>query len=233
MSQFKQDQSSEYIDGEQAIKPHYVGQIPQWTVSIGILLAGVLEFLLPAQSIFGPSWLLLVLEICVLVPMWIFNFSGRILPYKVTRTLSLILLGLVTLALASSVLALIINLAGITAGNLLLRTAALLWLSNVMVFGLWYWETDGDGPRKRHDAGHIAIDFLFPQQVSGSPQQPNGDPWAPQFFDYLYLAFNTATAFSPTDTYPMTRTAKGLMMVESLIALMIVGIIIGRVSNII
>ncbi len=232
MSQAKQDQTSEYIDSAQTL-PHHVGQIPQWTVSLGILLTGVLELLLPAKLTIGPSWILLALEICVLTPLWIYHFSGRILSYKVMRIFSLILLSLITLALAISVVALINSLASITSGSLLLRTAALLWLSNVMVFGLWYWETDGGGPRKRHEAGHIALDFLFPQQVSGTPQQPNGEPWAPLFFDYLYLAFNTATAFSPTDTYPITSSAKALMMLESLISLMVIGFIIARVSNII
>ncbi len=233
MNETKQNQVVDAIDQQPTTKPHHVGQIPQWTVSLGILLTGVLYLFLPERLTIGPSWLLLALEACIITPLWIFHLSGRLLPYRLVRTLSLIVLGLVTLTLAGSVITLISELSKISAANSLLRTTALLWLSNITVFGLWYWDTDGGGPRKRHEAGHIASDFLFPQQASaGTPQQPNGEPWAPQFFDYFYLAFNTATAFSPTDTYPLTRSGKALMMVESMISLVIVGVLVSRVANI-
>ena len=98
---------------------------------------------------------------------------------------------------------------------------------NILVFAFWYWEIDGGGPRRRHEAGHRAADFLFPQQVEGKSGK-----WAAGFFDYLFVAFTGATAFSPTDTYPLTRRAKALMMVEAILSLTIVVILIGRVANI-
>lgn len=109
----------------------------------------------------------------------------------------------------------------------LLQTAVLLWVANVLVFALWYWEVDGGGPKKRHRHGHRAADFMFPQQADG-----NTSGWVPHFLDYLFVAFTGATALSPTDTYPLTRVAKGLMMVEALNAIVILAIIIGRIVNI-
>ena len=117
------------------------------------------------------------------------------------------------------------HLSAFTSGFKFLRTAALLWLFNILVFALWYWDTDGGGPRKRHEANHKATDLMFPQQA-------NGASWAPDFFDYIFVAFTAATAFSPTDTAPLTRLAKTLMMIEGVISLLIVAILISRVANI-
>ena len=122
---------------------------------------------------------------------------------------------------------LITSLASITQAGVLLRSAGLLWVSNVLVFGLIYWEIDGGGPRARHMKGHRAADFMFPQQAINEL-----DDWIPLFFDYLFVAFTGATAFSPTDTYPLTRPAKALMMLEGMLSLLIVAILIGRVANI-
>ncbi|HTK11172.1 MAG TPA: hypothetical protein VL485_28630 [Ktedonobacteraceae bacterium] len=212
-------------------KPHYVGQIPQLTVSLGILLTGVLYFFLPENFTIGPSWILLVLEICIIVPFWMLHFAGHVLPHRVVRSIDLILLSVITLALVIGVVTLITRLPAITVGSVLLRIAALLWLSNVALFGLWYWNTDGGGPRGRHEAGNVAMDFLFPQQTPEA-LKANSKPWVPQFFDYLFLAFTVATAFSPTDTFPLTHKAKGLMMIEAIISLMIIGILVSRVANI-
>ncbi len=103
----------------------------------------------------------------------------------------------------------------------------LLWSFNVLVFALWYWEVDGGGPLKRHLSGHQAADFMFPQQAKG-----NTSGWAPHFLDYLFLAFTGATALSPADTYPLTRTAKALMMIEAIISVTVIVILVGRGVNI-
>ena len=205
--------------------PHLIGRVPKWTVSIGILLIGVIYYFLPSALTVGPAWGLLAVELVLISPLWIFWGTGHILPYNVTRRISLLLLAVVTLALAIGVFLLITHLSAFTSGINLLRTAALLWIFNILVFALWYWDTDGGGPRKRHEANHKAIDLMFPQQA-------NGDSWAPEFFDYLFVAFTAATAFSPTDTYPLTPAAKSLMMIEGIISLLIVAILISRVANI-
>ncbi|WP_338250915.1 hypothetical protein [Dictyobacter halimunensis] len=120
---------------------------------------------------------------------------------------------------------LIIKISTFNSGFILLRSETLLWISNVLVFSVWYWNIDGGGPRKRHENAHQANDFLFPQQV-------NGASWETHFFDYLFVAFTGATAFSPTDTAPLGRRAKVLMKLEGLISFMIVAFLISRVANI-
>ncbi len=110
---------------------------------------------------------------------------------------------------------------------ILLRSAALLWGFNILVFALWYWEIDGGGPYKRHLAGHQATDFMFPQQADG-----NKTGWVSHFFDYLFLAFTGATALSPADTYPLTPLAKALMMMEAVLSMTIIVLLAARAVNI-
>ncbi len=204
---------------------HLIGQAPKWPVSVGFLVIGVIYFFLPSELRVGPNWVLLSIEIIFIMPLWTFWATGHTLSYPTTRRMSLLLLSIVTLVLALSVIFLVTDLAAFTSGLKLLRTAGLLWLLNILVFALWYWDTDGGGPRRRHEAKHKAADFLFPQQA-------NGESWAPDFFDYLFVSFTGATAFSPTDTYPLTHQAKLMMMVEGSISLIIVAVIISRVANI-
>lgn len=120
--------------------------------------------------------------------------------------------------------------------GMLLRHGAQIWFTNILVFALWYWELDGDGPEARAHAGAATevrnADFLFPQmQLSylGGKPLPCVDPdWRPQFFDYLYLSFTNSTAFSPADVMPLSRWAKCLMLIESLISLMTIAIVLAR-----
>lgn len=205
--------------------PHLVGQIPKWEVTIGILFTGIIYFFLPDELTFGPPWVLLAIEVVLLLPLWIFWMTGHALSFRITRRSSIVLLSIVTLALAIGVLFLIRDLPAFKSGLRLLQTASLLWAFNIMVFALWYWDTDGGGPRNRHQPDFKPKDLLFPQQA-------NGDKWTPEFFDYLFVAFTGATAFSPTDTYPLTTRAKLLMMVEGIISLMLVAIVVSRVANI-
>lgn len=210
-------------------KPHKAPTVPRWTVIISIIALGLLYAALTSQRSFGPSWLPLALEIALMIPIIIPWLIGRPLPHVAIRTLAFLTLGVATLALISGIVLLIITLPQTDtskAGNLL-RDAALLWISNVLVFGLWYWELDGGGPVKRHQAGHQAADLMFPQQVDG-----NTRGWAPDFLDYVFVAFTASTALSPTDTYPLTRTAKGLMMVQAIISLVIIILLAARAVNI-
>ncbi|GCE22840.1 DUF1345 domain-containing protein [Dictyobacter kobayashii] len=202
-----------------------IGQVPRLLVSLCALLIGVCYFFLPDQLRIGPGWTVLAIEVILLIPLWQFWVTGRAIPHRVARPLSLTLLGLVTIALIIEMALLITKISTFSSGFKLLSSAALLWISNIMVFALWYWNIDGGGPRKRHINNHQASDFMFPQQV-------NGTPWEAHFFDYLFVAFTGATAFSPTDTYPLSRPAKILMMLEGLISFLIVAVLISRVANI-
>ena len=191
---------------------------------IGILLTGLLYLVLPPDVIIGPNWLLLVVEVVFVVPLVIDVMTAWDLPHTARRMLVLVPLGVSTLALVVGVALFILTLPTDTHATNLLRAAALLWTFNILVFALWYWEVDGGGPWKRHLSGHRATDFLFPQQAAG-------EHWALHFLDYLFLAFTGATALSPAETYPLTRLAKVLMMLEAVLSLTVAGILIARAVN--
>src|SRR6266571_1525042 len=199
--------------------------VPSATALIAILLTGLLYLVLPENLTIGPNWLLLVVEGVFVIPLAIDVLTAWQLSHTVRRMLVLVPLGVSTLALVVGVALLILTLPTDTHATNLLRTAALLWSFNILVFALWYWEVDGGGPWKRHLSGHRAVDFLFPQQTTG-------ERWAPHFLDYLFVAFTAATALSPADTYPLTILAKVLMMSEAVLSLTIVGILIARAVNI-
>ncbi len=206
--------------------------VPFWRIifaMFGILATGILFAALPGHITRGYGWLPLIFEVLIVIPVFGARLFWRPLPHHIVRLLSFFLLAVSTIALIFGVVMLVVTLPSRNdkqAGSLL-QTAAMLWLCNILVFGFWYWEIDGGGPHARLKAGHKASDFMFPQQVDG-----NTTGWAPFFVDYLFVAFTGATALSPTDTYPLTWRAKGLMMIEALIAMTIMAIIIGRAVNI-
>jgi hypothetical protein len=204
-----------------------LNRVLHWEAILGILAVGVLYAFLPEQLLIGPGWLLLLIEAIFLLPMIFTIVTERGLPYQAIRPLILVLLGVLTLALASGIALLLITLPNDKHAVILLRAAALLWSANVLAFGLWYWQIDGGGPAKRHAAGHRAADFMFPQQVNG-----NTTGWMPRFPDYLFLAFTGATALSPADTYPLTRPAKMLMLLEAVLSMTIIVLLAGRAVNI-
>jgi len=195
----------------------------------GALLVGLLYLALPSEIVLGPRWLPLVVEVGLLAPPIIALFTERgFLPHRWSRVLALALLVVMTVSLLGSIALLIVNLPKIPTGGVLLRSGALIWVVNVLVFAVWYWETDGNGPKARRHAGYHAADFQFPQQADGDPGH-----WKPGFLDYLFLAFCTSSALSPADTVPLSRRAKMLMMIQSVISLLALALIIGRSINII
>jgi uncharacterized membrane protein len=112
----------------------------------------------------------------------------------------------------------------------LLRDAAIIWVANVVTFALWYWTIDAGGPARRHPGRHASTDFAFPQQQLDDDGIVEG--WSPGFLDYLFLAFNTSTALSPTDTLVFSRHAKVLMMLQATISLVVIAVIAARAVNI-
>jgi hypothetical protein len=203
---------------------------PRWAAILGALAFGIVYAALPNHVTIVPNWLPLVLETVLSIPFLLSGIIKRPLRHITVRILGFALLAVITITLIGGVILFVGTLAAgksLYSPSELLRTAALLWVANVLVFALWYWEIDGGGPRTRHQNGYRAADFMFPQQSDGDP-----DRWAPHFFDYLFVAFTGATALSPTDTFPMTRKAKILMMIEALNAMAILIIIVGRIVNI-
>jgi hypothetical protein len=200
-----------------------------WNAILALITIGVLYALLPSKVSFGPSWLLVAVEAVFVFLLVTATLSrGRVSP-ATNRISSLFLLVLVTLTLTAGIGHLISTLKSSNVlGIDLIRSGLLLYCFNILVSALWYWEIDGGGPEKRRLSDHLAVDFLFPQQMGGY-----GGNWAPQFFDYMYLAFTAATSFSPTDTMPLSQRAKFLMMVESALALVIISFVVSRAINII
>ena len=194
--------------------------------SAASILVGVAYWILPYQLQVGPSWLLFVILAVIVLPLTYASFM-RLLPYEWSRRIRFGIQALLTLALLVSIILMVSRLGQLATGGGLLRAAAMLWASNVLVFSLWFWEIDGDGPLMRHKKGHIAIDFQFPQQADGKPMT-----WRPGFIDYLFLGFCSATALSPADTLPLTQRAKMLMMLEAIFSMIILALIIGRSVNI-
>ncbi len=196
-----------------------------------VLFAIGLQLLLPARLTAGPRWLLPVLEGALLVGLMFASPRQLEGEHAGRRRLALGLTALVSAANITSLALLSHELLhhGSPNGRQLIVAGALIWLTNVLIFGLWYWEADRGGPGKRAAGRDGAPDFLFPQMTDDRIQQPN---WRPQFIDYLYLSLTNALALSPTDTMPLTVMAKSIMGTQSLVSLVTIGLIISRAVNI-
>jgi hypothetical protein len=196
---------------------------------ITALLFGVIYWILPQRLTIVPNWLPLTVEIILLLPITIALLIQQPLPYRGIRIIISTVLSIITLILITGVILLVVTLPdrNTKQASDLLSAGALLYISNILIFALWYWEIDGGGPKKRHISGYQAADFQFPQQINGNPNR-----WQSHFIDYIFLAFTASTAISPADTMPLTRTAKCLMMIQGIIALTILAILIGRSINI-
>lgn len=199
---------------------------PRWAALLAALAIGTAYALMPDTIRIGPRWLLFVLISVFLIALYWARFFGN---YRLTRALGLTLTALVTAAIAGSATLLITRLSGgKTSAGHLLRDGALIWGANILVFAIWYWEIDCGGPHDRHMKPYRSTDFLFPQMAMSGEDVTN---WSPMFLDYLFLAFNTSAAFSPTDTLVLSRRAKVLMIVQSVISLVVVAVLISRAIN--
>ncbi|MET8249437.1 hypothetical protein ABZV31_36800 [Streptomyces sp. NPDC005202] len=204
----------------------------RWQVAAVIVLIIAAQLAEPRRFTIHPHWLLPAVEGTFLAVLVLSN-PGRINRESVAlRAASLTLAALASLANAWSLALLIAALLegheGGSAGALLL-VAAGIWGTNVAVFALWYWEFDRGGPVARAHAHRAQPDFLFPQMQA--QELVSGD-WEPAFFDYLYVSCTNATAFSPTDTMPMSRWAKLLMLMQSAVSIVTVVLVVARAVNI-
>src|SRR5213596_384090 len=202
---------------------------PRGQALLAFLAIGAIYLALPRQLIVGPIWLLPTLIVVLLVPTVISHRTGK---RSLNRALGLIINGITTLALIASVGLLVRALPSHKEAPLeLLRSGALLWLTNVIVFALWYWRLDGGGPTLRHKQNKFgSTSFLFPQM-----QIPHDERaqfacahWRPRFIDYLFVAFTQSSTFGPTDAPLLARWAKVLVMIQVFISLSIVVLLISR-----
>jgi hypothetical protein len=201
---------------------------PRWPAFVAMAADALIHFALPERLSVGPRWLLFAVIFALLIPIIFSYHRGR---YDVTKILTFVVLGVITLALIGSLGLLIQGLPRHQdPPRTLLISATLLWLTNVLVFALWYWKLDAGGPLGRDLAGgSVNSSFFFPQMMRQSEADCN---WSPVFLDYLFLAFNTSTAFSPTDTAVLARWAKVLMMLQAIISLSIIALLAARAVNV-
>ncbi|PZR55976.1 MAG: hypothetical protein DLM50_09135 [Candidatus Meridianibacter frigidus] len=214
---------------------------PRWHASLGVLAILGLYITLPPKVTFGPLWLFPLLVLAILVPLSVIspirrheNAAQRIASIGLIALLNLFNILSLVLLIAS-----IVHRAGVThfsTGAPLLLAGVQIWLTNTLVFALWYWELDSGGPEARAHAisaqKFSRADFLFPQMASQNDLECVDPGWKPLFIDYLFLAFTNSTAFSPADTFPLTRLGKVLMMAEAFVSFTTIGIIISRAVGI-
>ncbi|MHB8153086.1 MAG: hypothetical protein ACYDG3_08495 [Bacillati bacterium] len=215
---------------------------PRWHASIVVLLTILLYVTLPSKLTLGPVWAFPLVVLVLLVPLSIFAPYRRV-ESPLQHGTSIVLIAIVNLFNVASVIELIFDLVfrggkGALSGQHLLLAGGQIWLTNILVFSLWYWELDGGGPQVRDGArseNELAkADFLFTAMLADYRKSALIDPaWKPMLLDYLYLAFTNALAFSPTDTFPMTGMAKVLMMAEAVISFVTMAVVVSRAVNII
>ena len=204
----------------------------RWPASLALLACVGLYIFLPDSLIIQPRWLIPVLELLPLIPRSITHRRRHPGEPSWTRMLTLILVGIVNVANIVSVTLLVHHLLHHNTpvdGRHLVYSAILVWITNVIVFSLWFWELDRGGPAKRGTINERHPDFLFPQMDKPDLAQVN---WRPRYFDYLYVAFTNSAAFSPTDAMPLTRSAKFLMAMGSAVSMITIIVVASRAINI-
>jgi len=223
------------------------GESPLWPTA-AIVASAALYADLPQRFIAGGSagvfawvrWIVPALTVLVLVALLASVPGGRLTErlgwrghrlHVTRRWLGIAIIALVSAANAASIgllIHLLINGAHATASTLL-RAAVHMWVVNVLLFALWFWQLDGGGPAERPRCAVARRDFLFPQQTEPATF---GEGWNPMFLDYLFVSYTNASAFSPTDTMPLSRWAKMLMLVQSAISLALAVMVVARAVNI-
>ncbi|WP_433964342.1 hypothetical protein [Tunturiibacter gelidiferens] len=205
---------------------------PRWPAMLALLAVGGLRLALPESLSVGPDWLLITLVGVLMIPtVWArrrgLDNLNKILGYVLTSIVTIDMIWSLGLLLAALPL-------HKESPQDLLRSASALWITNILVFASWYWRLDAGGPRARELRGHADGAFLFPQMtLNRQAKRDMGEQcWSPGFVDYLFLAFNTSTAFSPTDSPVLSSWAKILMMVQALISFATVALLAARAVNI-
>ena len=204
---------------------------PKWPAELTIAIAIGLQLVLPARLTPGPFWIVPGLEAALAVTLVVLAPRAVEGANQVRRNVSIALIALVSAANIYSLGRLTIELLRhqLTNGPELIGAGVLIWLTNFLIFGLWYWELDRGGPGLRAAGEDQAPDLLF-VQMNDDRIQPLD--WRPGFIDYMYVSLTNATAFSPTDTMPLTPMAKSVMGVQSLVSLVTIGLIVARSINI-
>lgn len=204
---------------------------PLWHVRIAVVAALVLQLILPQRFVVGPRYALPILEAILLVALFFTTPRKPIFRSVLRRVNAVTLIAIITLVNVYSLSHLVQELLGgaISDGSQLILSSLNIYLTNIIIFALWYWELDGGGHGARRSKSAKERDFLYPQ-MSSPDIAPDG--WTPTFIDYMYVSVTNATAFSPTDTMPLSRRAKMLMTAQAFIALVTIALVAARAVNI-
>jgi hypothetical protein len=201
-------------------------------VLVAVLSAMALQVAIPRSYTLVPRWPLLVLEGLLLVVLLAINPLVMARRTRVGRYVTWVLLAAITVDNTLSAVLLDVSiLSGDVSNNaaVLLGSGAAIFVTNIIVFGIWYWELDRGGPFARHAGETPYPDFMFPQMTTPNVAKPN---WRPTFVDYLYVSVTNVMAFSPTDTMPLARWAKMMMTIQAMVALSTAGLVIARAVNV-
>ncbi len=207
---------------------HPIGRKELWHAQAVLLLAVILQLTLNEQLRVGPKYVIAILELLLVFGIGFTAPRRHRTAASINKTVSILLIALISFANAGQLILLINALVNGSSlpGTTLLTGALAIFITNIIVFGLWYWELDSPGLSGRHRYSKD-IHLQFPQSSDRSENS-----WRPTFFDYLYVSITNSTAFSPTDTMPLTHTAKALMSVQALVALLTVVLVTARAVNI-
>ncbi len=208
--------------------------------TVAVLVAAALSALLPSQVAVHPRWLLPAVASALAVALFVAGTTRRELVdhpaelawHRRTRMAALVMTGLLSLVNIVTGTRLVVDILrhqGLHKANDLLWAGSSVWVVNVIVFALWYWELDRGG-RVARALGEDGHDFLFPQWTVEPPF--GSRDWEPEFFDYFYFSFTNAAAFSPTDVMPLSRWAKLTMMVQSALSIGIILLVVANAINI-
>jgi uncharacterized membrane protein len=203
-------------------------------MAAAVLLAGLLRYFLPSQLRLHDARPAFIVVLVILVAVLIIGDPGRIDRQRTwMRVLTGVLIGVITLVNAGSSVRLVASIVRgehfTTNANTLLISGAVIWVTNVIAFGLWYWDLDRGGAAARAHESGVSPAFLFPEM--SNPELVR-DGWYPSFVDYLHLSFNTAMAFSPTDVSAIKPWAKLMMMAEEAVSVVVGILVVARAVNI-
>ena len=206
---------------------------PRWPSAVALLASASLHYSLPSYLTPGPDWVLLLVVGSVVVFSLI---AHAVKKDRLAKFGGFLANGLITVFLVIAVVLLVSSLPSKRVEPKQLLVAAIaIWSSNVLVFASWYWRLDAGGPGERETREvHAKGAFLFPQMAIDPVlrEELGWKYWRPGFVDYVFVAFNTSTAFSPTDVPVLSRWAKAIMMVQSSISLSTLAILAARAINI-
>lgn len=218
-------------DIAEVINPNSLNKDAIWHVQFTVFLALLLQLALPDNFVVGPRFVLPLLEALLVISLYVTSKKTKLIDpfFRKFSSVTLIILIAAANAYALQSLAHQLLSGNVADGKSLILTAINIFFTNIIVFGLFYWEIDAGGPVKRRKSSLRERDFSFPQ-MQNPELAPRG--WMPNFIDYLYTSATNATAFSPTDTLPLTRRVKLFMLAQSLISLATLALVASRAVNI-